>query len=136
MKSDIFIAKAIKGELNLGSEINASRLKDSLKHHEGETYRIERMKKTRSLSQNALYHLYLSVIERETGNNANDLHEYFKRTLLPPRLIKVMGKELKIPATTTTLTKSDFGEYMTRIEAETNVPIPNPKEAGYYSDYN
>src|SRR4030042_2244567 len=124
MKKYVFLSKVKNGILDYGSEANLARLCDVLKSNEGKTFRLEMVENKRSLSQNALYHLFLSVIERETGNNANDLHELFKRTLLPPRLIKVMGKELKIPSSTTTLTKSEFGDYLTRIEAETNVPIP------------
>ena len=135
MKKHIFLFKAKDGKPDLGSDVNRARFNDVLKNNEGKTFRIEIMENKRSLSQNALYHLYLSVIERETGNNADDLHELFKRTLLPPRLIKVMGKELKIPATTTTLTKTEFGEYMMRIEGETGVLVPDPKEAGFYTDY-
>ena len=131
----IFLFKAKDGKPDLGSDANRARFNDTLKNNEGKTFRIEMCENKRSLSQNALYHLYLSVIERETGNNSSDLHELFKRTLLPPRLIKVMGKELKIPASTTTLTKTEFGEYMMRIEAETGVLVPNPREAGYYTDY-
>lgn len=136
MKKNIFLAKSIDGKLDFGSDANESRLKECVKANPNKTFRIEMVSEKRSLSQNAFYHLYLSVIERETGNNADDLHELFKRTLLPPRLITVMGKELKIPATTTTLTKSDFGDYMERICATVNIPIPDPIQAGYYSENN
>lgn len=136
MKKHIFLFTAKEGKPDLGSDANRARFNDTLKNNEGKTFRIELVENKRSLSQNALYHLYLSVIERETGNNSHDLHEYFKRVLLPPRLIKVMGKELKIPASTTQLTKTEFGEYMEKICAETSVPIPNPADAGFYSDYN
>lgn len=134
MKSSVFLFKARAGQPDFGSDANSARFRDVLKKNEGKTFRVELVENKRSLSQNALYHLYLSVIERETGNNSSDLHELFKRTLLPPRLIKVMGRELKIPATTTELSKNDFSEYITRIEAETNIPVPDPREAGYYVD--
>lgn len=135
MKKHVFLFKAKDGKPDLGSDANRARFNDVLKNNEGKTFRIELVENKRSLSQNALYHLYLSVVERETGNNTGDLHEYFKRTLLPPRLIKVFGKELKIPATTTALTKSEFSEYMMKIEAETGVLVPNPQDAGFYTDY-
>ena len=75
---------------------------------------------------------YLGVVERDTGNNAGDLHEYFKRTLLPPKHITVMGKEIKIPASTTELSKIEMGDYLDRICAETDIPIPNPCESGFF----
>lgn len=134
MKKYVFLAKAKDNKLDFGSPENEARLRQCIKDNPNKTFRIEMMQEKRSLSQNALYHLYLGVIERETGNNSGDLHELFKRTLLPPRLIKVMGKELKIPSSTKTLTKSEFSDYMSKIEAETNILVPNPREAGYYVD--
>lgn len=88
------------------------------------TFKLSPVESLRTLSQNKLYWLYLGVIERETGNNASDLHEYFKRKLLPPKFIHVFGKEVKIPSSSTDLKKHEFGEYMDKICAETNIPIP------------
>ncbi len=132
---NIFLATAKNGELNFGSDANNARLRDVLKHNEGKTFRLEMLKSTRTLSQNRFYWLYLNVIAQETGDDANSLHEYFSRTFLPPRFIKAMGKEIKIPATTTTLSKTDFSEYLDRISGLTNIPIPNPSDAGFYTDY-
>lgn len=90
---------------------------------------IDKVKAKRSLDQNAFYWLYLGVIEKETGNTATDLHELFKRKFLPPIPKKILGTEFKIPASTTTLNKSEFTEYLDKICAMTNVPIPViPKE--------
>lgn len=85
---------------------------------------IEIDKARRSLDQNAFYWLYLGVIEKETGNTATDLHELFKRKFLPPIPKKILGTEFKIPASTTTLNKAEFGEYLDKICSLTNVPIP------------
>ena len=78
----------------------------------------------RTLSQNALYWAYLHIVAQETGNGPDDLHEYFKRAHLTPKFITVMGKEIKIPQSTRNLTKAAFSDYMTAIQAETNVPLP------------
>lgn len=131
----VWLVKSNCKGLDFGSDTHRATFNEDLKDNVGKTYRIERVVPTRTLSQNALYHFYLGVIESETGNNANDLHEYFKRTLLKPKLINVMGKEIRVPSSTTELTKVEFGEYMDKICAETNVPIPNPEEAGYVSNY-
>lgn len=89
-------------------------------------YRLEfkQVKTQRSLNQNNFYWLYLGVIAQETGDDPNSLHEYFKRSLLPPKIISVLGKSIKIPASTTELSKIEMGEYMERICALTNIPIP------------
>jgi len=85
---------------------------------------IELEKAKRSLDQNALYWLYLGVIEKETGNLATDLHELFKRKFLPPIPKKILGVEFKLPNSTTDLSKQDFGEYLDKISAFTEIPIP------------
>lgn len=103
--------------------------------HEGARVTVKVDKLTRSLSQNAYYWVYLGVIADETGDNADDLHEFFKRKLLPPRFITVLGTEVKIPASTTDLDKMAFGEYLDQICALTNVPLPDPQAAGYISNY-
>ena len=88
----------------------------------------------RSLSQNAYYWAYLRVIEQETGHTADDLHEYLKRKLLPPRFITILDQEIKIPASTTKLNKHEMGEYLDKIAALTGVPLPDPEMAGYISN--
>jgi len=126
----MFSFKAHDGGLGF-APITEQKFKEHLATHEGQIYDIVPRKLKRTLTQNNYYWLYLGVIEQETGNTSMDLHEYFKRIFLPPKFITVMGKELKIPASTTELSKLDFGDYLDRICAETNVPLPDPQAAGY-----
>lgn len=95
--------------------------------------KVEPMRLRRSASQNAYYWVYVGVIAAETGNNEMDLHEYFKRAFLPPRYVNVLGQEIKLPNTTTELSKGEFAEYIQKITAMTNVPPPDPEAAGYIS---
>lgn len=127
-----FIATAKNRMLDFGSEYNNIRLREFLRKNEGKKFAVEMIKTKRSLSQNNYYWLYLGVIEQETGNSSSDLHEYFKRTLLPPKFITVLGKEIKIPSSTTELSKVEFGEYLDKISAMTGVPIPDPELAGFF----
>lgn len=100
---------------------------------------IDIPKQKRTLSQNRYYWLYLNVIEIETGNNSDDLNEFFKRKLLPPKFVIIKGKtqahELKIPKSTTELDKIEMGEFLDKISALTGVPLPDPKSAGYITNY-
>ena|SRR3990167_9739614 len=89
---------------------------------------IEEKKYKRSLQQNAYYWAYLNLIEDETGNLAEDIHEIAKRKFLPPRFTSVKGQEYKLPATTSNLDKKDFGDYMDKISAWCEIAIPNPEE--------
>lgn len=130
----MFRATIKEGRLDFGVKQRAVFL-DFLKVNEGRSLTIELEKKGRSNSQNSYYWVYLGVIARETGDNADDLHEFFKRKLLPPKFITVRGEEVKVPASTTELTKSDFAGYLTRISVLTEVPLPDPESAGYISNY-
>lgn len=132
MKKHVFLFKAKEGKPDLGSDANRARFNDTLKKYEGRMFRIELMENKRTISQNSFYWFYLGIIERELGQDSLDCHEYFKRVLLPPKFIKVLGKEIKIPKSTTELSKSEMSEYMDKISAMTNVEIPNPQDVGYF----
>jgi hypothetical protein len=90
---------------------------------------IEREYGTRSDNQNRYYWLCLGVISNHTGYSSTELHELFKRLFLPPKIKKILGREVKWPASTTELNKSDFAEYMLRIGAEVatmGITLPTP----------
>ncbi len=88
---------------------------------------IEQEKWVRTASQNSFYWAYLRIIANETGETEDDLHSLFKRKFLPPEFVTILGVEIKRPASATKLDKIAFGEYMDKISAMTNVPIPDPK---------
>lgn len=99
---------------------------------------IERIKKVRTTGKpgersnlNGYYWFYLSVIADENRDNVNDLHEYFKRAVLPPRFAVVLGKTIKLPATTTELTGAEMMDFMLRIEQLTGVAIPPHPDENY-----
>lgn len=93
---------------------------------------LESTKPKRSMSQNALYWLYLEIISNETGNYPEDLHEFFKRKFLPRKIVKIQGKnktfDLEKIKSTTKLDKTEFGEYLKKIESLTGVPIPDTEK--------
>lgn len=126
-----FRAHIEKGRLAIDTPESYKRYLSGLNDGEKMTVTIEKKKNTRSLSQNAYLWVYYQVIENETGTNVNDVHEWAKRMFLPPRFITVMNKEMKIPASTTNLSKHEFSEYLDKIAAATNIPIPDPELAGY-----
>ncbi|HPQ42909.1 MAG TPA: hypothetical protein PKZ42_01680 [Syntrophales bacterium] len=91
---------------------------------------LEQFKKVRSTGKdgernmNGYYWLYLNVISQETGDHPNNLHEYFKRKLLPPSIVIILAREVKLPATTTKLSGNEMWDYMVKIEELTGIPIP------------
>lgn len=91
---------------------------------------IDKRKTIRSLPQNALYWLYLGIISNETGDNVDDLHEFFKRKFIPARTMTILKTLVVLPGTTTTLSKAEFSEYLSKIEVLTGIPIPDTTQ--YY----
>lgn len=89
---------------------------------------LEKYRVSRSTQQNRYYWAYLTIISKDLGDDPNSLHEYFKRKHLSPRFISALGKEIKIPASTTKLSKGEFSDYISAIELECGVPSPNPEE--------
>ena len=127
----MFRATIKEGMIAFGSPVARSKFFEWARGHAGAHVVNEEEKRVRSLSQNAYYWVYLGVIARETGDNADDLHEFFKRKLLPPVFKTIQGEEIKLPRSTTELSKVDFGEYLDRIGALTNIPLPDREAAGY-----
>ena len=128
----LFNVKITKGELDFGSDFNLARWNDFKKQNEGRWVKIDKPKLVRSLSQNAFYWVYLGIVSHDTGNDADDLHEYFKSKLMPKKIVKIHGKkgdyDIERVKSTTELSKLEFGEYMDKISAITEVPIPDSKE--------
>jgi hypothetical protein len=80
---------------------------------------IEPIRNNRSLNQLAyLWGVVYPEIAGHTGHTATELHEIFKRLLLLPRITKFKGREIKMAATTTTLSKGEMAEFITRVLAE------------------
>lgn len=127
MNSHIFYAKAVKGGLQFD---NRKAFVEYLASVEDKklVIKVELEKWKRSPNQNAYYWFYLRLIANETGHTEDELHQLFKRIFLKPTFIKVLGREIKIPSTTTSLTKYEFSEFLDRICAETSIPLPDPKK--------
>jgi len=70
----------------------------------------------RNIKMNALYWVYLTVLEVETGNDKNNLHEYFKQKFLQRNLITVFEEEIQSETSTTKLTKKEFVQYLEKIQ--------------------
>ena len=98
---------------------------------------IEPVKKKRSLSQNALMWAWLNkvadIIHNETGQDADDVHEFFKAKFLPGKTVEINGEAMTY-RTTTKLTVSEMTEYMNKIYAfttsELGLLLPLPEELG------
>jgi hypothetical protein len=96
---------------------------------------VEPYRKARTLSQNALMWKWhgevVKAVCRETGNDADDIHEFFKRKFLTPKVVEINGETVE-RYTTTTLTAGEMSEFMNRIYAfvttELGLLLPLPEE--------
>lgn len=101
---------------------------------------IQRKRRKRTLSQNALMWKWINevadLVSRETGQDADDIHEFFKAKFLPAagRKIVEIGGETVEHRTTTELSTADMGRYMDAIYAfvvnELGILLPLPEEYG------
>ena len=91
----------------------------------------------RSEAQNRYYWgVYLPLIANETGERDLDrLHRLFTGMFLTTGIELVLGKQVRITRSTTSLSKNDFAEYIMAIEAETGVQAPPTQEYEVGRDY-
>lgn len=96
---------------------------------------IEPHKERRSLSQNALMWKWINevaqYVHEATGQDSDDVHEFFKAKFLPPRIVE-LGGEIIEWRTTTRLTTAEMSEYMNKIYAwvttELGLLLPVPQD--------
>lgn len=89
-------------------------------------------KKNRSLEQNSLYWKWLGIIAKDTGHNADEIHEFCKIKFLPPVFVEINGEVHEARRTTTKLKIDDMSTYMTKVHAwatgELGILLPIPEE--------
>lgn len=94
---------------------------------------IKRRTKQRSLNQNSLYHKWVGIFARETGNDHDDMHEFFKDKWCPAKEIEVAG-ETRWVKSTKRLNTQEMTEYMEKVYAfivgEFGILLPIPEEQG------
>lgn len=94
---------------------------------------IQRHRKKRSLSANALYWVWLGIISAETGNDPDSLHEWAKRQFSLPREVNIMGDTCQV-YTTAKMSVADMSAYMERVEAWAageGIILPHPEDARF-----
>lgn len=117
-----------EGSIDFGSPALASGFQDWKRANEGKRVLIKLDNYERSVGQNALYWKYLEIVERDTGQLADDVHEWAKRKFLTPRFIKVNNEEIRIPGSTKLLDTVEFTDYLDKIASEIGVPLPDTSQ--------
>ena len=106
---------------------NTERWHLMLRHFDGREVVItmEEYSDQRTLDQNALYWMYMHLIEDETGEDAKRLHAFFKSEFITPTYIEVFGKQVEVEKSTVNMSKKKFSEFLRKIELLTGIPIPD-----------
>ena len=74
-----FNLKIKDSKLTFSSDTHKALFNQFLKDNEGKIVEVKKYVPIRSNQQCRFYWMYLGIIESETGNLANNMHEYFKR---------------------------------------------------------
>ena len=92
----------------------------------------------RTISQNHLYWLWIMCISHETGNDKDDLHEYFKNKYIAPSSVNIFGETID-RRTTSDLTTMQFKQLLDHIQAfasiELAITLPNPEDQRWEEFY-
>lgn len=128
-ESQTFLA-VIEGDMGahrlkvLASPYYKTFLNTKFKSGDKVTLSITNKKPKRTNAQNAYYWHYLGEISKETGNDPETLHELFKKKFISTRIVDVMGEQVEMVGSTTTLKRLEFGEYIDKIAEFTEIPSP------------
>lgn len=99
---------------------------------------IKKGKEPRTITQNSLYWLWLTCLMAETGNDKNDLHEYFKQAYLPFEDKEVFDSVVPVFPSTTKLDTGQFTAYLNKIQifaqTELNIRLPQPEDR-YFNEF-
>jgi hypothetical protein len=105
----------------------------------GKTYdvSIKLHRDNRSLPQNRLYRLWLNCISNETGNEVEDLHDYFRGRFLSHR-VEIFGGECSVRISTKRLNTAEFTAFLDKVQqfaAEQGIILPNPEDLYFEQFY-
>jgi len=100
------------------------------------TLEIKRSVKRRSLAQNKLMWLWFACIESETGQYAQDIHDYYCLKFLPRDITDLTsGEMVRVGGHTSTLTSEAFTDFLNKVQAdaatELGITLPSPDDLAW-----
>ena len=99
-------------------------------------FSVKKEVKKRTLDQNALMWLWFTCIERETGTDKNDIHDYYCMLFLR-RTAPINGEERVIISGTSKLNTAQFTDFLNKIQAdaasEFGIKLPTPDDLYFES---
>lgn len=129
MKAKVFNLEQLKDTFNKIAKADLSK---------GFVIEWKRFKKIRSNDQNALYWMWLTCLEQETGQEKDSLHDYFREKYLQVTYEQVFDSERKILQSTTKLDTVAMKNYLDKIQVfaatELAVTLPDPEDR-YFEEF-
>jgi hypothetical protein len=129
MKAKVFNIEQLKDTFNKIAKADLSK---------GFVIEWKRFKKIRSNDQNALYWMWLTCLEQETGQEKDSLHYYFREKYLQVTYEQVFDSERKILQSTTKLDTVAMKNYLDKIQVfaatELAVTLPDPEDR-YFEEF-
>ncbi len=129
MKAKVFNLEQLKDTFNKIAKADLSK---------GFVIEWKRFKKVRTNDQNALYWMWLTCLEQETGQEKNSLHDYFREKYLQVTYEQVFDSERKILQSTTKLDTVAMRNYLDKIQVfvatELAVTLPDPEDR-YFEEF-
>lgn len=105
---------------------------------DGYYFELSKRRKVRTVSQNRLERLWLACIADETGNDSNELHDYFKEKWIEPKEINMFG-EKKLVYSTRNLNTIQFKNFLDKIQifaqTELSIALPIPTDKNWDDFY-
>lgn len=98
---------------------------------------ITKIREIRTFDQNRLYWLWIACICQETGNDKDDMHEYFKKYFLGYSDKEMFGNTIRKVRSTSDLDTKQFTDYLEKIKTwasrELGIILPDPNDAYFES---
>ena len=127
-KSQTFTGKIAKGEKGNVIQYNYVALRqrylDSLPVDQNITETITDKKPLRTLQHNNYLWLFYSLIGLSSGHTSKELHIWAKGKFLTKGITEVFGDKTRIVKSTKELNRSEFCEFICRIEDDTGIEAP------------
>jgi hypothetical protein len=129
MKAKVFNLEQLKETFNKIAKADLSK---------GFVIEWKRFQKVRTNDQNALYWMWLTCLEQETGQEKDSLHDYFREKYLQVACEQVFDSERKILQSTTKLDTAAMKNYLDKIQVfaatELAVTLPDPEDR-YFEEF-
>lgn len=99
---------------------------------------VKRKSQPRTLNQNALMWMWFKCIEEDTGNESQDLHDYYCSLFLQ-RTATLGGRTVRVVGTTSSLDTAEMTAFLNKIQAhaarELGIVLPLPQDRYYHEFY-